>query len=287
MIDIYLLEQLVAVKQYKTLIRAAEAIGISQPALSKSMKKLEDLLQLELFHRTNRKIELNETGQFLAKKAERYLAGGEAMLTQVQDFARSQKNIAIGSCAPIPLWEILPIFSAAFPQFSMTTEIATDEQLLNGLQRDKYQMAVLSYAPASEEYFSAKFLSEQMFLSVPKNHPFYDKESISPSELVGQFLIISDEIGVWSTWIKENFPGVHLIFVEDSSSLREAIGLGAALSFVSDYIIRTGRNNSEQKIVPIAMAMEKNKIEYYFVCKKTAYSKYRKAIQRLLSATRD
>ena len=55
MIDIYLLEQLVAVKNNKTLIKAADQLGISQPALSKSMKKLEDLLQIDLFNRTNRK----------------------------------------------------------------------------------------------------------------------------------------------------------------------------------------------------------------------------------------
>lgn len=277
MIDIYLLEQLVAVKNNKTLIKAADQLGISQPALSKSMKKLEDLLQIDLFNRTNRKIELNETGKFFAQKAEFYLAEGESMLSQVQTFARALSNISVGTCAPIPIWELSPVLSASFPQMSITTELATDERLLNGLTHDTYQMVVLSFAPEEEEYFSTKFLSEKMFLSVPKTHPFYNRESISPSELAGQFLIVYNEIGIWDDWIRNNFP--DLMLIDNSSALPEAIGLGAALSFVSDYIIRLGRNDKNQKIIPVDHI--NNQIDYYLVCKKKEYPKYRKAIQRL------
>lgn len=279
MIDIYLLEQLVAVKNNKTLIKAADQLGVSQPALSKSMKKLEDLLEIDLFNRTNRKIELNETGKFFAQKAEFYLAEGEVMLTQVQAYARTLSNISVGTCAPIPIWELSPILSASFPQMSVTTEISTNEQLLSGLANDRYQMVVLSFAPSEEEYFSVKFLSEKMFLSVPKSHPFYNKKSISPSELAGQFLIVYNEIGIWDNWIRTNFPDLNLMLIDNSAALPEAIGLGAALSFVSDYIIRIGRNDKNQKIIPINI--KNNQIDYYLVCKKKEFPKYRKAIQRL------
>lgn len=246
------------------------------------MKKLEDLLCLELFHRTNRKIELNETGKFLAEKAELYLAEGEAMLSQVQAFAKAQSNISVGTCAPIPLWELIPILSSAFPQMSVTTEISTNENLLDGLKHDKYQMVVLSTKPEEEAYFSAKFLSEKMFLSVPKNHPFYERERVSPSDLAGQFLIVYHEVGMWNDWIRNNFPDVNLMLIDDSAALRDAIGLGAALSFVSDYIIRMGRNDKNQKIIPVDL--ENNRMDYYLVCKKKQYPKYRKAVQRLLAA---
>ena len=279
MIDIYLLEQLVAVKNNKTLIKAADQLGVSQPALSKSMKKLEDLLEIDLFNRTNRKIELNETGKFFAQKAEFYLAEGDVMLTQVQAYARTLSNISVGTCAPIPIWELSPVLSASFPQMSVTTEISTNEQLLSGLANDRYQMVVLSFAPSEEEYFSVKFLSEKMFLSVPKSHPFYNKKSISPSELAGQFLIVYNEIGIWDNWIRTNFPDLNLMLIDNSAALPEAIGLGAALSFVSDYIIRIGRNDKNQKIIPINI--KNNQIDYYLVCKKKEFPKYRKAIQRL------
>ena len=118
-----------------------------------------------------------------------------------------------------------------------------------------------------------------MFLSVPKNHPFYNKESVSPSELAGQFLIVYNEIGIWDSWIRSNFPDLNLMLIDNPSALPDAIGLGTALSFVSDYIIRLGRNDKNQKIIPIDFT--NNQIDYYLICKKKEYPKYRKAIQRL------
>lgn len=93
------------------------------------------------------------------------------MLTQVRNFDRSLHNISVGSCAPIPFWEVSPVLSAAFPQMSITTETKIDEVLLSGLKNDWYQMIILSFSPIEDEFYCTKFLSEKMFLSVPKDHP--------------------------------------------------------------------------------------------------------------------
>lgn len=59
MIEIYLLEQLAAFARCGTLSKAAEELLISQPALSRSMKKLEDDLGVKLFIRENKKLLLD------------------------------------------------------------------------------------------------------------------------------------------------------------------------------------------------------------------------------------
>ena len=61
MIEIYLLEQLAAFAKHGTLSKAAEELLISQPALSRSMKKLEEEFGVTLFAREDKKISLNET----------------------------------------------------------------------------------------------------------------------------------------------------------------------------------------------------------------------------------
>ena len=118
-----------------------------------------------------------------------------------------------------------------------------------------------------------------MSLSVPKSHPFYDHQSISPQELDGQFFIVYHELGIWEAWIRDNYPSIHLMTVSDTDALRDAIGLGAALSFVSDYVANLGYHNAEQKIIPLDM--ENKSISYYLICKKQDFSKYRKVYQRL------
>ncbi|MBQ9195619.1 MAG: LysR family transcriptional regulator, partial [Clostridia bacterium] len=62
MLDVFLLEQLDAFSRTGTLSKAAEELHITEPALSRNMKKLEEILGVPIFDRQSRKITLNETG---------------------------------------------------------------------------------------------------------------------------------------------------------------------------------------------------------------------------------
>ena len=63
MLELYDLEKLVAFKTEGTLVAASEKLLISQPALSRSMRKLEDEFGVELFTRSRNRMELNENGR--------------------------------------------------------------------------------------------------------------------------------------------------------------------------------------------------------------------------------
>ncbi len=90
MIEIYLLEQLVAFETYGTLSAAAEYLHISQPALSHSMQKLEELMGVPLFHRQKNRLALNENGRLTAEYArkileqERDMVEGSGFLTRAE-----------------------------------------------------------------------------------------------------------------------------------------------------------------------------------------------------------
>ena len=78
MIDNYLLEELVAFKKYGTLAAAADQLGLSQPALTRGMKKLETELEVQLFNRGANRITLTKAGVFAAERAEDVLSVIEA-----------------------------------------------------------------------------------------------------------------------------------------------------------------------------------------------------------------
>lgn len=86
MIDNYLLEELVAFAKYNTLAQTAEYLNVSQPAITRGTKKIEEELGLKLFKRTPNKISLNETGKFAAKKAARVLAMNNNFVSEVQSY---------------------------------------------------------------------------------------------------------------------------------------------------------------------------------------------------------
>ena len=68
MIETYLLEQFAAFARCGTLLAASEELHITQPTLSRSMKKPEKEFGVPIFHRENSKLSLNETGKVAADR---------------------------------------------------------------------------------------------------------------------------------------------------------------------------------------------------------------------------
>ena len=134
MIETYLLEALVAFNRYKTLSAAAENIHISQPALSRSMQKLEDILGVSLFDRSKNKITLNETGKMAASLAERILQEEEEMIHMVRNFDSSLHTISIGYSIPVPMYEIPSFINRLYPDMAISSDMQDEEMILKGLR---------------------------------------------------------------------------------------------------------------------------------------------------------
>ena len=145
MFELYQLEQLLAVAECGTLSNAAEQLHISQPALSRSMQRLEAELQVNLFTRQKNKIELNENGQMAVDYARKIMEQSQDMISRIQAFDRSRRTILVGACAPAHLWEIPPLLSDLYPDMTISSEMRENDVLLQGLRNDVYQLIILPY----------------------------------------------------------------------------------------------------------------------------------------------
>ncbi len=68
MLELNQLMQLLKIAECKTISSAAQQLHLSQPALSRSMQKLEDVLQVTLFDRQKNKISLNKNGELAVEQ---------------------------------------------------------------------------------------------------------------------------------------------------------------------------------------------------------------------------
>ena len=118
MTEIHLLEQLVAFADCGTLSAAAEKLHTSQPALTRSMKKLEAALGVTLFARSKNRLVLNECGEFAASMARRVLAEDREFENMVKAYDRSLHTISVGFCAPIPQAALTPLLNNFFAETS-------------------------------------------------------------------------------------------------------------------------------------------------------------------------
>lgn len=95
-------------KKAGTLSGVAEILHLSQPALSRNMKKLEDELGVILFDRKKNKLELNKTGEYVLKLAKELLEGTDSFAAKPEILTEGTVLSPLAS-APLPQYGSLPL----------------------------------------------------------------------------------------------------------------------------------------------------------------------------------
>ena len=252
MIEIYLLEQFDAFARCGTLLKASEELHITQPTLSRSMKKLEDEFGVSLFHRENSKLSLNETGKLAAEYARRALEANQEMIDRVVMFDRSLRTISLGSCAPFPVNELMPTLQEQLPGKTLSSELlSSDEQLLKGLRSHLYQLVVLHENPEDKTLYCQRYLEEKLYITVPEDHPLAKKKSITFDDLKGFRILMTSAIGFWMGITLKHLSESELLIQTSTDALAELIEASNLPFFNSDQMMRTGTEIPGRISLPI------------------------------------
>ena len=274
MIETYLLEQFAAFAKCGTLLKASEELHITQPTLSRSMKKLEEELGVSIFHRENSKLSLNETGKVAAEYAEKALQANQDLIDHVLAYDRSLRTVSIGSSSPFPINELMPALQEYLSEKTILTELVdTDELLLTGLKNRRYDLVILHSLPEDKTLYRQRYMDEQICLTVDENHPFAQKKSISFAEMLGMRILVSGKIGFWMDICKKHLSEEDLLVQRGLEALGELIEASTLPFFNSDRMIEMGVQIPGRVSVPISD--EDAHATYWVACRASDQSKYR------------
>lgn len=280
MIELEQLRQLVAFAECGTLSRAAEALHISQPSLSRTMQALEEELQAALFTRQKNRIVLNAVGELAVEQARQVLAAAEDLEQRVHLAERSGRSIVLGSCAPVPIQDLRPLLQELYDGVTVTPELnSSDDMLVDGLRQGQYQIVVTHEPPLqNEELFCFPYREEHLSLLVPVNHPLARLTVVRAADLAHQNLLLYSEIGFWTEVCREKLPEAHFLFMNEWDAFGELVGLGAFPSFVTDAFA-PGQPIENKIVIPIED--EDFQTVYYFLCMEKNREKFQELITRL------
>lgn len=265
MIELYVLRQFVTFASAGTLSEAAEILHLSQPALSRNMKKLEDDLGITLFIRKKNKLELNENGEYVLGLTQKLLEDADSLTIKAREFDRRNRTIALGVCAPAPVWRLTPLLSNRYPHMALQTEMDECSRLLAGLESNIYQLIVVNEKPEGKQYYYKECGKESLMFALPKGHRYSRRKSLSFAEMNGENVLLLSDIGFWNFVQTEKMPDSRFLVQSDRFNLNELVQASSLVSFTSDlaekYIeVASGRIN-----VPISD--EEATVTYYLVCK--------------------
>lgn len=228
------LRQLVAVKQYGTISAAAEALHISQPSLSRSIRRLERDLGQELFNRSHNSVSFNDAGELALRHAERILADVRLMQDDFDELGRRQRSLRVASVAPAPVWRLTALTVERYPGTILEPSLMSEQQVESLLINRGVDMAILLRPMALPTLRSIPLMTEDLFVSVPAGHRLAGRKTLSFADLNGESFLIMRDIGFWMDITRRQIPESRLVEQGDRSVFMQMARTTDMLCFTTD-----------------------------------------------------
>jgi DNA-binding transcriptional LysR family regulator len=170
------LRYFIAVAEEGHITRAAERLGMQQPPLSQRIKAIERELDVQLFHRKARGVELTDAGRAFLDNARGVLAQLDHTFETTRRTARGEEGrISIGIVPASPFHPLVPrairAFREAYPLVSVRLEERLGGELLELLRNEQIDVAFIRTPHADQEGLVInRLLEEPMLVALPSAH---------------------------------------------------------------------------------------------------------------------
>ncbi len=229
-----------AVATHGGFTKAAEKLGLTQPALSDHVRKLEKRFDVQLFHRHKRRVFPTELGLRLMEITRRqFELEDEAvkLLRESQALRAGTLNIAGG--APLHIVGIVAAFQNKYPGVRITLSQGNSDEVLTQLHDYSADIGELGQAPNDDRLLIMPLRSDPMVAFVPKGHKWAARKKITLAELAGEPLVLRETGSTTRQLVEKELQrlGTEAKFVmevEGREAAREAVAAGIGVGIVSE-----------------------------------------------------
>ena len=174
--------------------KAADSLYISSPALSKSIKKLEEEFGQDLFIRTKAGIELTDFGREFLGCANNIFQITDEMKRIAERYSSSaSKTITIASDVPASIRYLMPLFYDAHPEIDSISYFLNSQELMEQIRSQKIDIAISAEKTEDKSLYCYPLGQERNFLYIPNRNPLSKQKYVYVSDLKGQTLARIDE----------------------------------------------------------------------------------------------
>jgi len=191
--EIYQLRSLIAVAEVGNFTRAAESLGLTQPALSQQIINLEKELEHKLLHRLGRRAVLTDAGRVFIERARRILLEADNATKEIRDHAQTESRITVGaipSVAPYILPALIAQARLDYPQLQIRAREDFRPELLDAVLDGSLDLAIVSTPVANPALAVEPLMREPLLLAVGPEHPLLKKAKIKAADLAEETFIM-------------------------------------------------------------------------------------------------
>ncbi len=175
--------------------KAAEALHMSQPAVSLAIRELEDYYGVKLFERLGRRLTISEAGRSLLE----YAVNISGLFHDMEDTMRdwdSTGKLRIGASITIGS-QFLPFyvnaFNTRFPGTEVRVVVAPGEVIEERLLADELDFALVEGVPVNSSFQHEVYMEDRLAVICAPGRGYKNRQKITPAELCGMRLLLREK----------------------------------------------------------------------------------------------
>jgi DNA-binding transcriptional LysR family regulator len=238
-----------AIAEAGHMTRAAEALGVSQPALSAMLKKLEAEAGADLLHRTGRGVALTEAGRIFLTKAEEALRAADEAVAQVRELVGLERgSIRLGGGATALTYLLPPVvsrFRVAHPHLRFFVREAGSRTVAEAVLSGELDLGLVTLpveAPGRDDLLVIPWMEDELRLITPPGHAMGGRKSFRWKDLAGEPMV-GFEAGSAVRAVIDRAAGEHgvalsvVMELRSIESIKHMVAAGIGVGLVSRYAL--------------------------------------------------
>lgn len=264
--------------KYGNLSAAAEALYITQPAVTKGIQRLQEYYGIKFVNRFGKKLALTNAGEVLYGIAEKIFeleTQAEESLRDFQQRKRGHIRIhASESFGAYYLPSIIDPFVKLYPHIRVSVNILPTEQVVDNTVNLNNDLGFISYPIEHKKLMVKEILEDTLVLIAPPSHPFTRKERLEPRDLEGQSMIMHEN-GSAPRRATDEFIRKHSISISiplelsNNEAIKRAVEGGSGVALISRKVASEEIQTGKLKAIPLSDQYMKRK--FYMVHHKDKY----------------
>jgi aminoethylphosphonate catabolism LysR family transcriptional regulator len=247
--------------------RAAEALFLTQPAISDQVRKLEEEYDVLLFNRNKKQVTLTTQGQRLLEITHRmFETEQQALELLTESRALRSGTLRIVADAAHHLLHILGAFRARYPGVQVSVRSGNTETVISSLYSYEADIGVLGEMPAGRDFEMLKLNATPIIAFVSADHPLSGRKSLTLGQLAQQPLVMRERGSKTRKKLEDlatasNVELKPAIEAEGREAVREIVASGAGVGFVS-----AAEFGHDSRLVPIAIDAPETLMDEALIC---------------------
>lgn len=248
-LDILGVQAFIAIAEQGSFQRAADALHITQTALTRRLQNFEDLLGVKLVERTTRSVALTSLGSDFLPQCRRLLADLSAALAEIQKTGKALRGDVSIACVPTVgiryLPRVIQEYSARFPDNRIRILDHASSAVAAAVLRREAEFGINIAGRHHPDLLTAPLLEDRFVLICRRDHPLAGRKRVSWRQLEPHPLIFAGEVSgnrpLLDGALGSQGPALHSFYeVQRSSTAVGLVAEGVAAAVVPSLAVQKG-----------------------------------------------